>query len=149
MEIAGQVGILPHMRKKEGCAWGGDGKTPPRGMGGVSRALGEPVVSRKKRGFSAHSGPGGVVLPPRVLSFKDNALSMLLDIFRKRRRRLSAAWAVRDADSGVSAIGTLMRRGDRRFSALRGPGEKRLPFGERHLMSSAATWRPSSEDRHC
>lgn len=59
---------------------------------------------------------------------------MLLDISRKRRERLSAAWAVRDADSGVSAIGTLMRRGDRRFSALRGPGEKRLPFGERHLL---------------
>ena len=26
-----------------------------------------PVVSRKKRGFSAHFGPGGAVLPPRVL----------------------------------------------------------------------------------
>ncbi|WP_300806907.1 hypothetical protein [uncultured Desulfovibrio sp.] len=28
-----------------------------------------PVVSRKKRGFSAHFGPGGAVLPPRVLPF--------------------------------------------------------------------------------
>ena len=28
-----------------------------------------PVVSRKKRGFSAHFGPGGVVPPPRVSPF--------------------------------------------------------------------------------
>ena len=70
MEIARQVRILPHMRQKEGWAWGGDGKTPPRGMGGVNRACWGPVVSRKKRGFSAHSGPGGVVQPPRVLSLK-------------------------------------------------------------------------------
>ena len=28
-----------------------------------------PVVSRKKRGFSAHFGPGGAVSPPRVLPF--------------------------------------------------------------------------------
>lgn len=51
MEIARQVRILPHMRQKEGCAWGGDGKTPPRGMGGVNRACWGPVVSRKKTRF--------------------------------------------------------------------------------------------------
>ena len=28
-----------------------------------------PVVSRKKRGFSAHFGPGGAVPPPRVSPF--------------------------------------------------------------------------------
>ncbi|MDM8216369.1 hypothetical protein QUW15_09450 [Desulfovibrio piger] len=28
-----------------------------------------PVVSRKKRGFSAHFGPGGAVSPPRVSPF--------------------------------------------------------------------------------
>ncbi|MCI7568320.1 MAG: hypothetical protein MSH25_02945, partial [Desulfovibrio sp.] len=35
-----------------------------------------PVVSRKKRGFSAHSGPGGAVPPPRVFPFfkGENAL---------------------------------------------------------------------------
>ena len=27
------------------------------------------VVSRKKRGFSAHFGPDGAVLPPRVFTF--------------------------------------------------------------------------------
>lgn len=29
----------------------------------------QPVISRKKHGFSAHFGPGGAVAPPRVLPF--------------------------------------------------------------------------------
>ena len=44
-----------------------------------------PVVSRQKRGFSAHFRPGGAVLPPRVLPFSKAERACL---YRPRRTLL-------------------------------------------------------------
>ena len=38
-----------------------------------------PVVSRKKRGFSAHFRPGGAVLPPRILTFSKAKCSIFFE----------------------------------------------------------------------
>ena len=43
-----------------------------------------PVVSRKKRGFSAHFWPGGAVLPPRILPFSKAKCSSMSIQARRR-----------------------------------------------------------------
>ena len=64
-----------------------------------------PVVSRKKRGFSAHFGPGGAVPPPRVHPFSKVKRSISSNTHKRIRAASSRISLKKRAGEGMGAWG--------------------------------------------
>ena len=107
-----------------------------------------PVVSRKKRGFSAHFGPGGAVPPPRVSSFSK--------LKRYRSRLPSASFppftAARHNRTRHFPADTVLRQGHplrpAADAACRGrEGDPGRPEGGRSAKAGADITRPTGPGR--